>query len=241
MTYNGLNCVHQIHFFHRSLEHGLICFSRHNWKTCSCTWMGGSLIPCDYIVKHIETWGNIHRRTALKLEVKIKVNWKSRKTKVCQKTWEIKRTTWKRIFTRSISESMPDSVIFISGVCLQNCFNQPCSQPTVCTTLIGPPHKSDRIGFLLGVHLFLNILMTLLILSGNIALCVPKWIMSQDELCPKKNYVPLWITYPCSQGYPNEWVFPPNSVSRYAQCRQMNRWMSYGKKLDNTRCQNNIL
>lgn len=93
-------------------------------KTYSCTWVGGSLIPWDYIVKHVETWGIVDRRkTPLKLEVKIKVNRKSRKTKDCQKTPENKRTAWKRIFTRSISESMPDSVIIISGVCLQNCFN----------------------------------------------------------------------------------------------------------------------
>lgn len=214
-----------------------MCFSRHNWKTCSCTWVGGSLIPCDYIVKHVETWGiYIRRRPPLKLEVKAKVNWKSRKTKDCQKTPEIKRNAWKRIFTTCVSESTPDSVLFISGVCLQNCFNQPRSQPPVCATLTGTPHKSDRICFLLGVHLFLKTLMTLLILSGNIALCVPKWIMSQDEFCPTVNYIPLFSRI-------SKWMgFAPNSVSRHAQCRQMNRWMCYGKKkLDNPRHRNNIL
>lgn len=99
-------------------------FFKTRLKTYSCTWVGGSLIPWDYIVKHVETWGIVHRRrTPLKLEVKIKVNWKSRKTKDFQKTPENKRTAWKRIFTRFISESTPDSVIIISGVGLQNCFN----------------------------------------------------------------------------------------------------------------------
>lgn len=225
MTYNELNCVHQIPFFHKAQNMPLCVFQGIIEKLAAVPeWVGPWSLATMSLSMSKPGEIYIRRRPPLKLEVKAKVNWKSRKTKDCQKTPEIKRNSWKRIFTTCISESTPDSVLFISGVCLQNCFNQPRSQPPVCATLTGTPHKSDRICFLLGVHLFLKTLMTLLILSGNIALCVPKWIMSQDELCPTVNYIPLFSRI-------SKWMgFAPNSVSRHAQCRQMNRWMCYGKK-----------
>lgn len=61
------------------------------------TGVGGFSIYCDCIDKQIEILDNSHRgRTLLKLEIKIKVNWKSRKTKDCQKTPHIKRKAWKQ-------------------------------------------------------------------------------------------------------------------------------------------------
>ena len=76
-----------------------------------------------------EFWGMVHRRrTPLKLDGEITVNWKPRKTKDYQKIPEIEGKAWKRIFNRHVWESMTLISFF------QSCLSQICFPLPVCST-----------------------------------------------------------------------------------------------------------